>query len=373
MRREPFGVVTIACTALFLAQAAVIAAGEADRPLERYLFYVTPLFFTAFFAYVERGAPGRRAYVLLTAAGAVALSLVSFPALTGTAGFFFDSVTLTGFARVAYYTGLTNASLIYALAPIAFGALALIVRRAPHVVAGVAIATALATGAGVYATDRLATGFSATKFAASPPDWLDRSGLGPATYLVLPQSDYFIGTSLESWNRDLRHVAVLATQPPDPFPTSVARIARDGRLELGDAQARTVIVNVAGSSIGLDGRVVSRPRPGLVAYRLVPGKDHVHWLAKGLAQDGWTGTTLRYQAWPIRPGRYELTLSLPDGTAPRHVKIGDRTLTIAPGTPQKVTVPTRGEPLRMRISVPDAPLGGRVLGVKVLALHFAPA
>jgi hypothetical protein len=371
--RQPFGVVTIVCTGLFLAQAAVIAAGEAERPLERYVFYVTPLLFVAFFAYVERGAPGRLRYVLLTAVGAVALSLVSFPGLTGTAAFFFDSFTLTGFARVAYYTGLPNASLLYALAPLALGAVALAIRRAPHLVAGIAIILALATGAGVYATDRLATGFSARSFTASPPDWLDRSTLGSATYLVLPQSDYFIGTSLESWNRKIRHVAVLQTQPPDPFPSSVARISRDGRLDLGAAAGRTVVVNVAGSAISLNGRVVARPRPGLVAYRLVPGTTRVKWLAKGLASDGWTGTTLRYQSWPIQPGRYELTLSVPAGTAPRHVRIGERTLTVTAGTPRRLTVPTDGRPLELRVEVPNAPLGGRVLGVKVLGLRFAPA
>ena len=371
--RHPFGVVTIACTALFLAQAAVIAAGEADRPLERYVFYVTPLLFVAFFAYVERGAPGKLQYVLLTAIGAVGLSLVSFPGLTGTAAFFFDSVTLTGFARVAYYAGLPNASLLYALAPLALGAVALAVRRAPHVVAGIAIVLALATGAGVYATDRLATSFSARSFSASPPDWLDRSTLGPASYLVLPQSDYFIGTSLESWNRDVRHVAVLQTQPPDPFPSTIARVTRDGRLHLGAAGGRTVVVNVAGSSISLNGRVVARPLPGLVAYRLVPGTTRVKWLAKGLASDGWTGTTLRYQAWPIRAGRYDLTLAIPSGTESRRVRIGDRTLTVVAGSPRRLTVPTDGRPLELKVEVPNAPLGGRVLGVKVLALRFAPA
>jgi hypothetical protein len=371
--RQPFGVVTIACTALFLAQAAVIAAGEAERPLERYVFYVTPLLFIAFFAYVERGAPGRLRYVLLTAVGAVALSLVSFPGLTGTAAFFFDSFTLTGFARVAYYTGLPNASLLYALAPLALGAVGLAIRRAPQLVAGIAIVLAFATGAGVYATDRLATGFTAQRFNASPPDWLDRSGLGPATYLVLPQSDYFIGTSLESWNREVRHVAVLQSQPPDPFPSTVARVTRDGRLHLGAAGGRTVVVNVAGSSISLNGRVVARPRPGLVAYRLVPGTTRVRWLAKGLASDGWTGTTLRYQAWPIRAGRYDLTLAIPSGTERRRVRIGGRTLTVVAGRPQHLTVPTDGRPLELKVEVPNAPLGGRVLGVKVLALRFAPA
>jgi hypothetical protein len=368
LRRKPIGIVSIACTALFLGQAALISAGEAHRPLERYVFYVTPLLFLAFFAYVERGAPWRRAYTLFTIAGAVALSLVSFPALTGTAGFFFDSFTLTGFARASYYLGLTNASLLYALAPLAFGALALAVRRIPLVLATAAIAVALATGIGVYATDRLATGFAARTFNAEPADWLDRSGLGPATYLVLPQSDYFVGTGLESWNRDVRHLAVLQTQPPDPFPSSVARVTRDGSLQLG-SPARIVVANVAGSAIGLDGTVVARPSKDLVAYR-VPAHPHVRWLAAGLAPDRWTGTKLRYQAWPVRAGRYELTLSLPRGEQPRRVWIGKRTFVVRAS--RHVTVPTDGRPLVLQVKVPDAPLGGRALGVQVLGLRFVP-
>jgi hypothetical protein len=366
--RKPVGIVSIACTALFLGQAALISAGEAHRPLERYVFYVTPLVFIAFFAYVERGAPWRRAYTLFTVAGAVLLSLVSFPGLTGTAGFFFDSFTLTGFARTSYYLGLTNASLLYSLAPLALGALALAVRRIPMVLATLAIAVALATGIGVYATDRLATGFAARTFNAEPADWLDRSRLGPATYLVLPQSDFFVGTGLESWNRDVRHLAVLQTQPPDPFPSSVARVTCDGTLELGSA-ARIVVANVAGSAIGLDGTVVARPRKDLVAYR-VPPHPHVRWLASGLAPDRWTGTKLRYQAWPVRAGRYELTLSLPRGEQPRRVWIGKRTFVVR--TTRHVSVPTDGSPLVLQVKVPNAPLGARALGVQVLGLRFVP-
>jgi hypothetical protein len=366
--RKPLTVMTVVCTSLFLGQAALIAAGEAHRPLERYVFYVTPLVFIAFFAYVERGAPWRLAYTLLTCIGAVALSFVSLPGLTGTAAFFFDSLTLTGFARVSYYTGLTTASLIYTLAPLVLGAVALLVWRVPQLVAGAAIAIALATGSAVYATDRLATGFSARMFNAPTPDWLDRSGLGAATYLVLPQSDYFIGTSLESWNREVRHVAVLDTQPPDPFPSTVARVARDGRLELG-SDSRTLVVNTAGSAIGLDGKIVARPRTGLVAYR-IPRDAHVRWLASGLAADHWTGTRLRYQAWPARSGRYELTLSVPPGTPPRNVVIAGRTLVVRAGTPRRLSIPTNGAPLELKVAVPNAPLGGRYLGVKVFALRF---
>ncbi|MFL5983010.1 MAG: hypothetical protein ACJ74R_14995, partial [Gaiellaceae bacterium] len=365
------GVLTVVTTTLFLGQAALIAAGEAHRPLERYLFYVTPLLFLAFFAYVERGAPGRLAYVLATCVGAVALSLVSLPGLTGTTAFFFDAFTLSGFARVAYLIGLDNASLLYSLAPLALGAVAIFVRRAPHLVAGVAIALCVATGAAVYQTDRLATGFSARTFNPSPPDWLDRSGLGEATYLVLPNADYFLGTNLESWNRDIRHVAVLGAPAPDPFPTAVARVRRDGELELGGT--RTVVVNVAGSAIALDGRIVARPLSGLVAYRLPP-VAHVRWLADGLAPDHWTSRTLQYRAWPIRPGRYELTLWLPRGSAERIVTVnGGEKLVLKAGSPLRLSVPTRGEPLELDVDASHAPFYGRYLGAKISALRFVPA
>jgi hypothetical protein len=367
--RKPVSVVTIVCTVLFLGQASLISAGEAHRPLERYVFYVTPLVFIAFFAYAERGAPWRRAYTLLTIVGAFALSLVDFPGLTGTAAFFFDSMTLTGFARASYYLGLGDASLLYALVPVGVAIVAVFaVRRAPVLLAGIAIALALSTGAAAYATDRLSSGFSARHFNAAQADWLDRSGLGEATYLVLPKADYFVGTNLESWNRDLRHVAVLQTQPPDPFPSTVARIERDGRLDLGRS-ARTLVVNTVGSTIGLDGHVVAHPRPGLVAYR-IPPSPHVRWLADGLGDDGWTTTKLRYQAWPVRPGRYELTLAVPDTTGPRNIAIGKRKLVVRPGAPTHLTVPTDGAPLVLRVAVPDAWLVGRPLGVKVLALRF---
>src|ERR671934_625 len=205
---------------VFLTVAAVLVHAV-ERPSR-----VTPLVFIAFFAYVERGAPHRLAYTLVTCIGAVALSLVSLPALTGTAAFFFDSVTLSGFARASYELGLDNASLLYSLAPLALGAVALLARRTPHAVAILAIAASAAAGAGVYATDRLVTQFSARTFDTSPPDWLDRPALGPPSYLVLPYGNYLLRTNLESWNRDVKHVVVLATQPPDEYPHIHAGIAR---------------------------------------------------------------------------------------------------------------------------------------------------
>ena len=96
---------------LFLVEAALVSAGEAHRPLERYLFYVTPLAFLSFFAYVEHGAPRRIAHLGVAGVIGLLLSQVSLAGLTGTAGFFFDSVTESAYARAAYRFGLSPASL----------------------------------------------------------------------------------------------------------------------------------------------------------------------------------------------------------------------------------------------------------------------
>src|SRR2546430_342116 len=130
---------TVVCTTIFVGQASLIAAGEAQRPLERYLFYVTPLLFLAFFAYVERGAPRRFLCSGLGCIGALLLSSVSLPGMTGTAAIFFDPPTLTGFARAAFYLGFPNASLLYIALPLALALLAFMLPLtrpgAPHLFA----------------------------------------------------------------------------------------------------------------------------------------------------------------------------------------------------------------------------------------------
>jgi hypothetical protein len=371
---------TVVCTALFLAQTALVSATEADRPLERYLFYVTPLFFIAFFRYAERGAPSRFLYAASGTVGALLLSRVSLPGMTGTAGFFFDAPTLTAFARSAYdLEGLANASLLYAAIPLVLALLAWAVpltrRGAPHLFAVLAVALSLAAGAGVYATDRLATQWDARTFNTDPPNWLDRSGLGPARYLSLPRSNDFLGMQLESWNRSVRGVILLGKPAGDPYAVQVAHIAPDGTLliEGRPTRAQVLVVNVDSCAIDLEGRVVARPRPELVAYR-VPADAHVHTLARGLSPDGWSGMHLDYQVWPRRAGRYELSLSLPLGTPSRKVILTTgtekRTVTLHGGRRAHLDIPTSGGPLRLVVDMPASPVGGRLLGAQVAGLRF---
>jgi hypothetical protein len=375
-------VLTVACTAFFLGQASLISAGEAQRPLERYLFYVTPLVFLAFFAYAERGAPRRFLCGGVGFMGALLLASISLPGMTGTAAFFFDAPTLTGFARAAYNLGMPNASLLYVTLPLALALLACVLplasRWAAPLLALVAIGLMLSAGTAVYATDRLASGWDAQTFGAEPQDWLDRSGLGPARYLSLPRSNDFLGTQLESWNRDLHGIIVLGKPATDPYPVEVAHVATDGRLVIAGQPTRSevLVVNVDGSAIELEGQVVARPRIGLVAYR-VPPNAHVRSLARGLAPDGWAGTRLGYQVWPQRAGHYELTLKLPKGSTTRKVTLTTgrekRTVILDATRHLHLSIPTTGAPLEVGVDVPNSPLGGRILGAQVVALRFVSA
>jgi hypothetical protein len=379
---RPLAVLTLVCSGLFLGQAALVSTIEAQRPLERYLFYVTPLFFIAFFRYAERGAPRRFLYSAAGCIVALALARVSLPGMTGTAGFFFDAPTLTAFARASYdLKGLDNAALLYAAIPLVLALLAwalpLTRRGAPHFFALLAIGLSFAAGTGVYATDRLATQWDARTFGTDPPNWLDRSGLGPARYLTLPRSNDFLGMQLESWNRNLRGVILLGKPASDPYTAQVAHIAPDGTL-LVDGRPITgqvLVVNVDSSAIDLDGQILARPRAELVAYR-VPTHAHVHSLARGLSPDGWSGMHLDYQVWPRRAGRYELTLTLPLNMTARRVILSTgtakREVTLHGGRRTRIAIPTGGEPLRVVVDMPASPVGGRLLGAQVRALRFVP-
>jgi hypothetical protein len=374
-----FAAVATTTTALFLVEAALVSAGEAHRPLERYLFYVTPLVFLAFFVYVEHGAPRRILHFAVAGVVALSLSQVSLPGLTGTAGFFFDSVTESAFARAAYRFGLSPASLLFSLLPVALAALAVAVplRRATAAVpvALVAIGVMLVGGSAVASTDHLVTAWTQRTFGTTPPDWLDRSHLGPARYLVLPASNPFYGTNLESWNRTVEGLVVLGAPAPDAYARSVARIRSDGTLEIDGAPARPqlLVANVSGSQIGIDGRVVARPRSGLVAIR-IPAAAHIHWLARGLSPDGWIGSRLVYRVWSRSgAGRYVVVVALPKGYATRHATftLGTRTFThlVKPGTRMRLVFRAAG-PLRVDIAIPPGPLNGRALGLRVLTLRY---
>jgi Dolichyl-phosphate-mannose-protein mannosyltransferase len=386
-----FGVLAAVLVVGLLVEAGMIAAGEADRAMERYAIYLVPLLFVSFFAYVERGAPHRRVYVALALVLGCTAWLVPFPARAGTL-FAFDAPTFSAYAQLAAWWGHPNAATVFALVPLAGGiALALLRLSGGRVALGIGVAAVslmLLSGIPAYAGDRAVARGTLELRAGSPPDWLDRSNLGSADYLQLAGGSAHYGWVLEAWNRDFGRAIQLGVPSYDGFASSSARIDRDGRLLVDGEPLRAgvLVVNDFASRLEVRGaRVVARPRPGLAALRL-PAAPLARSLATGLTFDGWAGALVRYQAWPQGrdPGVYRLTLELPRGFDEREVTLSagaaKRTLTLGPGQRRTIELPACGGTLPpLQIAVDHADFVGagtanaRLVAVRIPSISYTRA
>jgi hypothetical protein len=359
-----FGALVLATVALILLEAGFIAAGEAERALERYTIYLVPLAFVAFFAYAERGAPARRVYVALALAGAATAWLMPFPARAGTI-FTFDTPTFSVYAQLARWWGHANAATIFAAVPLLGGlAIAFVGLRRAAAAIGVGVAAVVvlvAAGIPAYAGDHELTRGTLKFRAGSPPDWLDRSGLGRADYVQLPGGSAHYGWLLETWNRDFGRAIRLGSPTGDGYATQTARIAPDGRIlvEGRPLQGGVLVFNDYATQLELDGTVVARPLDGLTAVRVPPGA-RARSLATGVMFDGWAPGVARYQVWPrVRSARglYRVRLELPAGTESRKAMLAvdggaRRTVELRPGAAQTVEIPVVGNPVPvLRIEV----------------------
>jgi len=386
-----FAALTIVCALLVLAEIGLIAAGDANRALERYAIYLVPLAAMAFFAYVERGAPWLRVYVALALAGSATAWLMPFPARAGTS-FTFDTPTFSVYGQLAAWFGHANAATIFAGVPL-FGGMVLALlplrRRLAAVAVGLAtIALLVLSGIPAYAGDHAVTRGTLRLRAGDPPDWLDRSRLGPADYLELPGGSAHYGWLLETWNRSFRHAIQMGLPGYDGYASYTGRIDRDGRFLVDGRQlgAGVLVVNDFETTIGLDGHVVARPRDGLTAYR-IPAHPHVRWLATGLCFDRWAASVVRYQAWPRnRSGRgaFRVVIALPRGLDSRTVTLqvdggASRAVQVGPGEKTVVRIPVSGYPvpvLRIRTDRADYVGGGtpnaRFVAVRIPAISYVP-
>jgi hypothetical protein len=380
-----FAALALSSVVLVLFEVGMIAAGEAGRAIERYDIYLIPLAAIAFFAYVERGAPWLCLYVGLALAGSATAWLMPFPGRAGTS-FAFDSPTFSSYAQLAAWFGNANAATLFAGIPFLGGiALALVPLRrrlAPVAVCAATVGVLLLSGLPAYAGDHALTRGTLLLRAGDPPNWLDRSGLGPADYLQLPGGSAHYGWLLEAWNRDFRHAIQMGLPSYDGYASSTARIARNGRL-LVDGRppdAGIFVVNDVATAIDIEGsRVVARPRDGLTAYR-IPAAPHVRSLAEGLGFDRWAASVVNVQVWPRsrpRRGHYLVVLALPRGPVTRHVTFAsegspDRTIRLQPGERMSVQIPVRGYPVPvLRISTDHADyVGGGTPNARFLAVRI---
>ena len=382
-----FGALAISTVALVLLEVGLIGAGDAARPMERYAIYLIPLAAIAFFAYAERGAFWRAAYIALALAGAGTAWLLDFPVRAGE-GFAFDAPTYSVYAQTAAWLGQANAATIFAGVPFLGGlALAFLPLRR-RVVPGVAVATIallLLGGAAAYAGDHAMTRGALALRAGDPPDWLDRSGLGPADYLELPGGSAHYGWLLETWNRSVRRPLQLGLSAGDGYSTGKARIDRAGRFLVDGRPERagTLVVNDYGTAIDFDGDVEARPLDGLTAYR-IPAGAHVRSLAVGVGFDRWATAVVRVQVWPkSQAGRgfYRVALALPHSLGARNVTLSSagtsRHVLIQPGETTVVRLPVRGFPvpvLDIRTDRADSVGGGtpnaRLVAVRIPSIFY---
>ena len=382
-----FAALVAVSTPLLVLEAALIAAGDSDRVMERYLVGLVPLAFVAFLAYAERGAPRRLLHAgLALALGGVALV---YPFATEADYLFsFDSPTMSAYGELAGRLTEGDAAAIFAAAAL-LGSLALAALpprgRTGLGVAGGAVCVLVVLGVAAYAADRGMTARTLATFSASPPDWLDESGLGKSDYLALPGAQAHAGWNLETWNRDFGLPIRLGDADTDVFRFPAAQIGADGSLTVagGGRLARTMVVNDYGSSLELEGRRVLRPKPSLTVWRL-PARPRVRSLAKGVFHDGWAAALVTYRVWG-RPGggHYRVRIALPDGRGPRTVSFAlagstARTVALGPGESVSVELPVRGTivpPLHIRTDRADFEGAGgpapRLVAVRVSELSYA--
>jgi hypothetical protein len=383
------GTLALASIALVLLEIGLIAAGEAGRSVERYAIYLLPLAAITFFAYAERGAPWRPLYAGLALAGGCTAWLLDFPARAGES-FAFDTLTYSVYGQTALWLGHANAATILAGVPLLGGiALALLSLRRRHVAAGIGVATlALLVMSGIpaYAGDHAMTRGTLEHRAGDPPNWLDRSGLGPADYLQLPGGSAHYGWLLETWNRSIRRPIQLGLAGSDGYASLTGRIDPGGRF-LVDGRAPgagALVVNDFATAIDFEGaRVAARPRAGLTAYQL-PSRPRVRSLANGIFFDRWAAAVVRVQAWPETAsgdGSYRVVLALPEDFGARNVTLEagglTRELTLEPGQTRIVRVPAEGRPvpvLSIRTDRADYLDGGtpnaRLVAVRIPSISY---
>jgi hypothetical protein len=383
-----FGAITGLLLSLMPLQAGLIAAGEAHKPFERYVFYLLPLIFLAFFAFAERRVIGRRIYAgVAIAFGGVAL-IVPFSSLALNP-FSFDSPTLSAVETLGRWTSQGDAAALVAAGGVLAALVAAALQRRPALLAVLSVALAFLIGVAAYAGDRRMTRRTLDSLAPAQPDWLERTGIPRADVLVLPGGSLHAGWVLESWNRNVGRTFHLGDLPVDPLP--FAPVGFDFTMDGSVAHvhgkplaARYLVINDYGARADLVGTKLKSLPEGLSLYR-VDGHVRFRSLADGVYRDRWARSIVTYTAFPGQvSGRYRVTLSLPTGRDPRRVDVESgpvrRFATLRPGRRLTVEIPVSVKPvppLAIRIERADFIDADkprpRLVGARVEELEFVPA
>lgn len=381
-----FALLTTLLAVLMPLQAGLIASGESHKPFERYVFYLVPLLFLAFFTYAERGRAALRP-TAAAGAGLAALALVVPFGSLALDSFSFDSPTLSAVETLGRWTSEGDAAALFAALGVVAAVAAVLLRRRPLLLGVGSVVLAFIIGAAAYSGDRRMTQRTLDSLAPTQPDWLERAGIDEADVLVLAGGSLHSGWVLESWNRNVHRTYHLGEVPDDQLPFTETGLRPDGTVSTvrgRPVRSRYVVVDDSGTQVDLVGARILRPRDGLTLYR-TQGALRFRSVAFGVYSDRWAQSIVRYRAFPGRGvrGRYRVTLSLPAGRPSRGVQLeaGDarRTATLEPGARLTMDVPVAGTPvpeLAIRIERADfidaEKPKPRLVGARVERLGFIP-
>lgn len=380
-----FALLTVLLALLMPLQAGLIASGESHKPFERYVFYLVPLLFVAFFASAERGRPALRA-TTAAAAGLAALALVVPFSSLALDSFSFDSPTLSAVETLGRLTSQGDAAALVAALGVVGALGAVLLRRRPLLLGVASVVLAFAVGAAAYSGDQRMTQRTLDSLAPSQPNWLERAGIDEADVLLLPGGSLHSGWVLESWNRNVRRTYHLGDVPDDQLPFSETGLRPDGTISVaGDpVRSRYLVVDDSGTQVDLVGARLLHPRDGLTLYR-TDGTLRLRSVAFGVYSDRWAQSIVRYRAFPGQhvTGHYRITLSLPAGRPSRLVELEAgpvrHSARLIPGSQLTVELPAAKSPvpeLAIRIERADFIDAGqpkpRLVGARVEQLEFMP-
>jgi len=329
-------------------------------PVERYSFYLEPLFLIGLVAWLHQGLPRPRVLTALAVLVPVGL-VVWFPLskfiqdspLYSSFGlyYFFNLVTRLGTSaghiELLASIGAVLAGLLFVFIPRRLGPIALALPLAIFFVAVSRSAFISLKTYGFFA--RYETGLGRDS------SWIEEA-VGrnqPVTLLYTDGgADKFVTSQAlmqaEFWNRNVNAVANIGSKELCPLPERDGRFdANTGHIEPAAGKGNLLgPVVVTSGALGLAGQRVAS-HPPFVAYR-VRGPAHVKSQAEGFYADGWTGGTASFKEFEAAPPGSRLLVGV------------SRAAWLGPDKPGTVTIRVRA-------------LTGRVLATRRWVVHSGTA
>ena len=365
--------VTIGMTVTILPFVAVYAAGFTGRVAERNLFFLAPLFFTTFVAWLSRGA--RRPAVLLAVTSAALLALVvstpwdllAVPRAEPDAFTFVPFVDLQGrfpAAEPAVVIGLLATTLLALLAlprrlllviPLILGLL----------LAGASVSAARFTASTAGAYEYLMVG--------SDRRWVDKAVPGPVDFLYAGERSWSGGGSVWTnlfWNDRIERLDTLfGATVAGAIGTHRDFVARNGRVLTGSSPLRLPYV-VASTRLQLAGRKLLASAAGLVLWQIDPPLRIVSRVAGIDPGSGLLDGRAQLIAYRCRGGSARLVLLSPDDRLVQIVRAGARArqISLTAGVPWQGKVAMRASELPGTRTCKLSLTG--VAGVRALRLTF---